>query len=192
VAGASAELITDEKLATLKVYTTGQIGRLTGAACRTVAKWIDSGRLKGYRLPGSTDRRVKREVLIAFLRENGMPTDLIGAAAVPVALLVGLDDEAALRAYRAIGPGWVITREASPITAVASALAKRAGCVVLSATLGAAACRELTEALRPALPACRVAIALADDDPGGHGCYDVELRGGDFAPLVDALHGGEA
>jgi two-component system response regulator RpaA len=38
-----------------------------------VSKWFDSGRLRGYRIPGSQDRRIPREHLIRFLKEHGMP-----------------------------------------------------------------------------------------------------------------------
>src|SRR5678809_117517 len=47
--------------------------RICKVAPRTVSKWFDSGRLKGYRIPGSQDRRIPREYLIKFLKEHGMP-----------------------------------------------------------------------------------------------------------------------
>jgi two-component system response regulator RpaA len=56
-----------------KVFTTGQVATICRVATRTVVKWIDSGRLKGYRIPGSQDRRVPREHLVRFLNEHGMP-----------------------------------------------------------------------------------------------------------------------
>jgi two-component system, OmpR family, response regulator RpaA len=55
------------------VFTTGKIARICKVAPRTVSKWIDSGRLAGYRIPGSEDRRVPRDNLIRFLKEHGMP-----------------------------------------------------------------------------------------------------------------------
>lgn len=58
------------------VYTTGEVAALCRVAPRTVAKWFDSGRLRGYRIPGSLDRRIPREALLAFLREHGMPIPL--------------------------------------------------------------------------------------------------------------------
>ncbi len=57
-----------------KCYTTGQIAKICQVAPRTVSKWFDAGRLGGYRIPGSMDRRVPRNELIRFLRENDMPT----------------------------------------------------------------------------------------------------------------------
>src|SRR4051794_17079469 len=56
-----------------KVFTTGQVAKICKVAPRTVSKWFDSGRLRGYRIPGSQDRRIPREQLIRFLKENGMP-----------------------------------------------------------------------------------------------------------------------
>lgn len=55
------------------VYTTGQVAKICVVAPRTVSKWIDSGRLKGYRVPGSQDRRVPHAMLVKFLKEYGMP-----------------------------------------------------------------------------------------------------------------------
>ena len=35
----------------MKVFTTGQVAKICKVAPRTVSKWFDSGRLKGYRIP---------------------------------------------------------------------------------------------------------------------------------------------
>jgi excisionase family DNA binding protein len=56
-----------------KVFTTGQVAKICKVAPRTVSKWFDSGRLRGYRIPGSQDRRIPREQLIRFLKEHSMP-----------------------------------------------------------------------------------------------------------------------
>src|SRR5438309_4409900 len=56
-----------------KVFTTGQVAKICKVAPRTVSKWFDSGRLRGYRIPGSQDRRIPREHLIRFLKEHNMP-----------------------------------------------------------------------------------------------------------------------
>jgi hypothetical protein len=53
--------------ATRQFFTTGDLSSLFGVAPRTVIKWIDSGLLEGFRLPGSADRRVRLESLSAFL-----------------------------------------------------------------------------------------------------------------------------
>src|SRR5205823_9206539 len=56
-----------------KVFTTGQVAKICKVAPRTMSKGFDSGRLRGYRIPGSQDRRIPREQLIRFLKEHGMP-----------------------------------------------------------------------------------------------------------------------
>src|SRR5689334_23227332 len=56
-----------------KVFTTGQVAQICKVAPRTVVKWFDSGRLRGYRIPGHQDRRIPREHLLRFLNEHVMP-----------------------------------------------------------------------------------------------------------------------
>lgn len=57
----------------MKVYTTGQVAKICTVSPRTVAKWFDTGRLKGYRIPGSRDRRIPHNILINFLEEYAIP-----------------------------------------------------------------------------------------------------------------------
>lgn len=63
----------------MKIYTTGQVSKVLKVAPRTVSKWFDSGRLKGYRIPGSQDRRIPRDSLIRFMIANNVPLELIDA-----------------------------------------------------------------------------------------------------------------
>jgi hypothetical protein len=54
-----------------KVFTSGDVARLCGVTIKTVGNWIDSGQLRGRRVPGSLHRRVDRPELIGFLTEQG-------------------------------------------------------------------------------------------------------------------------
>jgi excisionase family DNA binding protein len=54
-------------------YTTGEIARLCQVTKRTVITWIDSGKLKGYRMPGGGHRRVAAADLLAFMKGHGIP-----------------------------------------------------------------------------------------------------------------------
>jgi excisionase family DNA binding protein len=60
-----------------RVFTTGQVAQICRVNSATVAKWFDSGRLQGYRIPGHPDRRIPRECLIRFLKENHMPLGVL-------------------------------------------------------------------------------------------------------------------
>jgi excisionase family DNA binding protein len=55
------------------VLTTGEVARLCGVAPRTVSKWFDNGQLRGFKIPGSRDRRIPRETLIRFMKVHGIP-----------------------------------------------------------------------------------------------------------------------
>lgn len=72
-----------------KVFTTGQVAKICDVAPRTVTKWFDAGKLAGYRIPLSNDRRVPREQLIRFLKEHGMPLGELEDEGVAKVLLVG-------------------------------------------------------------------------------------------------------
>ena len=73
------------------IFTTGQVAKICKVAPRTVSKWFDSGRLRGYRIPGSQDRRIPREHLIRFLKEHGMPLGELEDEAMGKVLIVGAD-----------------------------------------------------------------------------------------------------
>ncbi len=60
-------------MVTAATHSTGDVAQLCHVTKRTVIKWIDSGRLPGYRIPGSTHRRVSAGDLAAFMRKHGMP-----------------------------------------------------------------------------------------------------------------------
>ena len=78
-------------MAIKKVFTTGQVAKICKVAPRTVSKWFDSGRLKGYRIPGSQDRRIPREQLIRFLKEYGMPLGDLEEQELHKVLLIGTE-----------------------------------------------------------------------------------------------------
>jgi len=55
--------------------TTGQVAKLCSVSSNTVIKWLESGLLKGYVLPGSLHHRIPRKNLVAFMEKAGMPTE---------------------------------------------------------------------------------------------------------------------
>jgi excisionase family DNA binding protein len=57
------------------VLTTGQVAQICNVAPRTVTKWFDAGRLKGYRIPGSRDRRIPANELVRFMQAHDIPID---------------------------------------------------------------------------------------------------------------------
>ena len=70
-----------------KVLTTGQIARICNVAPRTVSKWFDLGQLRGYRIPGSRDRRVPLDQLIRFMKVHEMPLNGLDAGPRRVLLI---------------------------------------------------------------------------------------------------------
>lgn len=63
-----------------EVMTSGDVARLLRVAPRTVSKWMDAGRLRGFRLPGTRpgtagDRRFTRRAVVEFCAEFGWPLE---------------------------------------------------------------------------------------------------------------------
>ncbi len=59
------------------VFTTGEAAKICKVSQQTIIRCFDSGQLKGFRVPGSRFRRIPRDLLFAFMRENGIPTDAL-------------------------------------------------------------------------------------------------------------------
>jgi len=72
------------------VLTTGEVAKVCNVAPRTVSKWFDSGQLKGYRIPGSKDRRIPLNNLLQFMKDHGIPMDGVMAGNTRVLIV---DDE---------------------------------------------------------------------------------------------------
>ena len=71
------------------VLTTGEVAKICSVAPRTVSKWFDSGQLRGYRIPGSKDRRIPMDQLVKFMRTHGLPLNGLDAGATRVLVLDG-------------------------------------------------------------------------------------------------------
>ncbi len=55
------------------VYSTGEAAKICRVSQQTIIRCFDSGRLKGFYVPGSRFRRIPRESLVKFMKENGIP-----------------------------------------------------------------------------------------------------------------------
>lgn len=74
------------------VLTTGEVAKICNVAPRTVSKWFDSGALRGYRIPGSKDRRIPLNQLIRFMKQHGMPLNGLMTGATRVLIVDGEQD----------------------------------------------------------------------------------------------------
>ena len=74
------------------VFTTGEAAKICKVSQQTIIRCFDSGQLKGFRVPGSRFRRIPREQLFAFMKDNGIPTDALESGKRKV-LIVDDDEE---------------------------------------------------------------------------------------------------
>jgi len=59
------------------LFTTGEAAEICRISQQTIIRCFDSGRLEGFRVPGSKFRRIPRLSLIKFMKENSIPLDNI-------------------------------------------------------------------------------------------------------------------
>jgi excisionase family DNA binding protein len=74
------------------VYTTGEAAKICKVSQQTIIRCFDSGQLKGFRVPGSRFRRIPRDQLFAFMKDNGIPTEALESGKRKV-LIVDDDEE---------------------------------------------------------------------------------------------------
>ena len=73
------------------LYTTGEAAEICKVSQQTIIRCFDTGRLEGFRVPGSKFRRIPRENLIKFMKENNIPLDKLESGKRKVLIV---DDDA--------------------------------------------------------------------------------------------------
>ena len=74
-----------------QVFTTGEAAEVCKVSQQTIIRCFDSGRLQGFRVPGSRFRRIPRAELLRFMKANDIPTDPLESSRKRV--LIVDDDE---------------------------------------------------------------------------------------------------
>lgn len=145
-----------------RVFTTGQVARICLVAPRTVSKWFDSGRLRGYRMPGSEDRRVPRAQLIRFLKESGMPYTAEDLA-TPRVLVVTDDDILAGAVAGPLDPDLVEAARARNGFEAGVLCASPVAACVIDFAMGRSESLSLAAGVRSRWPEALL-VALANED----------------------------
>jgi excisionase family DNA binding protein len=74
-----------------ELFTTGEAAEICRVSQQTIIRCFDAGRVEGFRVPGSKFRRIPRQSLIKFMKENGIPLDNIDSGKKKVLIV---DDDA--------------------------------------------------------------------------------------------------
>ena len=73
------------------LFTTGEAADICKVSQQTIIRCFDSGRLEGFRVPGSRFRRIPRQSLVKFMKENNIPLDNLESGKKKVLIV---DDDA--------------------------------------------------------------------------------------------------
>src|SRR5215468_9932293 len=76
-----------------KIFTTGEAAEICKVSQQTIIRCFDSGRLGGFRVPGSKFRRIPRAELIKFMKANDIPLEILEQGKKRILVV---DDDAAI------------------------------------------------------------------------------------------------
>ncbi|HVZ94282.1 MAG TPA: response regulator [Phycisphaerales bacterium] len=91
MSGAPSQVVGSRSWADKRIFTTGEAAEICKVSQQTIIRCFDSGRLTGFRVPGSRFRRIPREELLRFMRENDIPIDALEG---PKRRVLLVDDDA--------------------------------------------------------------------------------------------------
>ena len=130
------------------VLTTGEVAKICSVAPRTVSKWFDSGQLRGYRIPGSKDRRIPVEQLIRFMRGHGIPLNELDSGRRRV-LIIDADAMLCETLRTALSrDGYEVTAAGSALEAGAAAHEMNPHVVIVDVSLGDVSARTISRFFR--------------------------------------------
>ncbi len=169
------------------IFTTGQVAKICKVACRTVSKWFDSGRLRGYKIPGSQDRRIPREHLIRFLKEHGMPLGELEDEAMGKILLIGAEGTFKADMLKLMPPeDYKIESASSGFEAGIQAESLHPDCVIVDFGMGRTEAMLIAQNLRKNQDhGDAVLVALLSDDDTASG-FDRSVFNETFRKPFDA------
>jgi two-component system, OmpR family, response regulator len=87
------KLTSDGQFPLKNVFTTGEVADICHLSQQTVIRCFDSGRLRGFRIPGSRFRRIPRDALIQFMKEHKIP---LGQLELGKTRVLVVDDDPAI------------------------------------------------------------------------------------------------
>ncbi len=118
-------------------------------APRTVSKWFDSGHLRGYRIPGSKDRRIPLEHLVRFMQAHGIPLNGLDNGCKRV-LVLDADQSVceAIRTTLTEDGGFEVTTAASAIEAGAAAQEIQPHVLIVDVTLPDVSPKTIARSIR--------------------------------------------
>lgn len=153
------------------VLTTGEVAKLCNVAPRTVSKWFDAGRLRGYRIPGSKDRRIPIDHLIRFMRAHGIPLNGLEKNCTRIVVLDAVDGLGqAVSIALSDNPDYEVTVANSALEAGAAIHELKPDVVVADVTLPDADPKVMVRFVRSlaeSAPTCLIGMAQGLSDAEG-------------------------
>jgi excisionase family DNA binding protein len=162
------------------VLTTGEVARICNVAPRTVSKWFDSGQLRGYRIPGSKDRRIPVQQLVRFMRAHGMPLDRLESGSYRVLVVSGSRDlTSSLESALTEEAGYEVRLAAGAFEAGVAAEGFRPHILLVDVSLGTDVVKEIGRNIRQTPDLQGTRLVVLHDGLGEQELHALSLEGYD-------------
>lgn len=146
------------------IFTTGEVAKICKVAPRTVSSWFDSGKLRGFYVPGSKFRRIPRTNLIQFLKKHGMPLGELADENRGKLLLIGMDRDAEDVASRFLPEDYHVEIAGSIFDADHVTRSHQPDCAVIDFALGYTDATALAKDLKGMYPNVALISLLRPED----------------------------
>ncbi len=147
------------------VFTTGDVAKICSVTVVTVNKWFDSGKLTGYKMPGSRSRRIPRDELIEFMQKYGLPIEKLNMGGAGTVLVVDTDKKARKVIREVVGKYFddLAVEDCEDVLSACIAIgAKAPSLVIIDATMQETDCARLIKKIKtvPSMSSAKI-LALA-------------------------------
>ena len=172
----------------MKVFTTGQVAKICKVAPRTVSTWFDTGRLKGYRIPGSQDRRIPHDCLVKFLKDHNMPLGELEGETKAKVLIVAQDQVLIDNVRRELPEekSFSVAVASSGFDAGIQAESLHPDCIVVDFSIGRAESVQICQNLRRNPDFSQIVLIALLPDDGSAASFDRSCINESFRKPFDA------
>jgi hypothetical protein len=139
-----------------QVFSTGDVSKICEVSPKTVSKWIDAGKLRGYSVPDSRHRRIQRKSLFNFLKESGFPDEMIDACRTKILLVTNdqsiIDSQTSMKTQKMVLP--IVKVSSCGFTAAMNIRSWHPDCAVIDVEIGDQTVEKTLRALRKSASIC--------------------------------------
>lgn len=152
----------------MRSLSTGEVAKITQTSVQSVIRWVNTGMLKAWKVPGSRFRRIEESNLRTFMIKHNIPLEYLDARSKRV--LVVSQDQSLCSRMALLRPHGLPVTCAPPFEAGMRMVDSPIALVVIDETLGEPTVKGIVSALLSRAkdaPTTTIAVASLEVQSGG-------------------------